>query len=313
MQILKIKFNLGGQFVRLMIEKFLDYLLVEKGYAAHTKNAYQMDIESFAAFCKRTYPQLNIEAATYFHIRAWIVFMTQLRLSNRTINRKVISLKHFYKFLQKIQRIDKNPLDGHKSLKESHQVQVPFSQNEIHKMFDLTVGNSFSQRRDKLILELLYTTGIRRAELLSLTESAIDFYEQQIKIVGKRNKERYLPISDSLRDTLRDYIKLKKKKYPCAPFFLITDKGKKVTEYYVYKLVKESLQKVSLKVKKSPHMLRHSFATHLLETDVSLNTVKELLGHSSLASTQIYAHVNLKDLKQKYNQAHPRASKINKL
>lgn len=295
-----------------MIEKFLEYLIIEKNYSEHTKNAYQRDIFAFQNFCADKKKHFDIKTATYSEVRNWIVFMMQKKLSNKTINRKIIALKHFYKFLQKIQMIKKNPLQAHKLLKEKENIQVPFSKEEIQKMFDLMPEDNFSQIRDKLILEIFYKTGIRRSELLKMDEHSIDFHLKQIKIIGKGNKERFLPIPDCLKANLKKYIKFKEERFSSSDFFWTTDKGKEIKEYYVYKLVRDSLQKISLKIKKSPHMLRHSFATHLLENEVSLNTIKEMLGHSSLAATQIYTHLNLKDLKQKCHKSHPRTSKMEK-
>ena len=294
-----------------MVQSFVDYIIIERGYSLHTKKAYQRDIEVFERFCKEKIENFQLKEACYANVRDWIVSMVEAGLSNRTINRKMASLQHFYKFLQKIQIIKENPLDKHKSLKIAKRLQVPFSQKEIERLFARMPANNFSQIRDRLIVELLYKTGIRRAELISLTHRSIDFSKEQIKILGKRNKQRYIPMLPSLKEILEKYVVFRKDLHQQTDALLVTDKGKRITENFVYKLVNQTLTKVSQKVKKSPHMLRHSFATHLLEADVSLGTVKELLGHSSLASTQVYTHINLKNLKQMYNQAHPRASKKN--
>ena len=231
-------------------------------------------------------------------------------LSNRSINRKVSSLKSFYKYLQKIKLIDINPLANHKVLKTSKKIQIPFSSSEVNTVLSsFSIDHSFEESRDRLIVELFYSTGMRRAELINLRVNSVNFAEKQIKVIGKRNKERLIPLLPSVIKSLQSYIKKRELINSSDSFLFVTQKGNKVYETLVYRVINNYFSKVSSKLKKSPHILRHSFATHLLNEGADLNSVKELLGHSSLASTQVYTHNSLEQLKKVYKQAHPRSTK----
>ena len=293
-----------------MIASFLEYLLLEKNYSAHTITAYKNDLTSFASFCKQEYEVDSVVNVNYAQIRAWIVVLVDRGVSTNTINRKVSSLRSFYKFLQKISQIEVNPLVKHKALKVVKKIQVPFSEDEVALVIDdLSIGNDFVSVRNKLLVELLYATGIRRAELLHLKVSSINLSSKSIKVLGKRNKERVLPLLPLVIDTLEKYLELRKSIARDESYLLLTEKGNKIYETLVYRVINKYFSKVSTKVKKSPHILRHSFATHLLNQGADLNSVKELLGHSSLASTQVYTHNSLEKIKKVYNQAHPRSHK----
>jgi integrase/recombinase XerC len=292
-----------------LIDSFLDYVSLEKKYSLNTSLAYKNDLISFRDFLITEYSQEELVAANYGQIRNWIVSLVDSDISNRTINRKVSSLKSFYKFLQKSEQIKVNPLSKHKALKVAKKVQVPFTSKEINSVIDIvSEKNDFISVRNKLIVELFYSTGIRRIELINIKERNISFSENTIKVLGKRNKERFVPLLQSVVSTLKNYLELKREFSLGLEELFITVKGNKIYETLVYRIINSYFSKVSSKVKKSPHILRHSFATHLLNEGADLNSVKELLGHSSLASTQVYTHNSLEVIKKVYNQAHPRGN-----
>jgi len=293
-----------------LIDAFLEYLSLEKKYSLHTVTAYKNDLRSFKDFLVSEYDQENFLEVHYPQIRNWIVVLVGENLSNRTINRKISSLKSLYKFLQKTSQIEVNPLSQHKSLKTEKRVQVPFTTKEINAVIcQIEVGDDFISTRDKLIVELFYSTGIRRAELINIKSRDISFSDSTIKVLGKRNKERFVPLLTSVVETLEKYLELKKDFSIGLEELFITKKGNKIYETLVYRIINSYFSTVSSKEKKSPHILRHSFATHLLNQGANLNSVKELLGHSSLAATQVYVQNSLDAIKKVYNQAHPRSTK----
>ncbi|MFT6066399.1 MAG: integrase/recombinase XerC [Paraglaciecola sp.] len=282
----------------------------EKKYSGHTVAAYKNDLISFRDFIVTEYNQEELMEVQYPQIRNWIVSLVDDKISNRTINRKVSSLKSFYKFLQKSEQIKINPLSKHKALKIAKKVQVPFTAKEINAVIEnINEEADFTAVRNKLMVELFYSTGIRRAELINIKENNISFSDGTIKVLGKRNKERFVPLLQSVVSTLKKYLELKKEFSIDLEELFITEKGNKIYETLVYRIINSYFSHVSSKVKKSPHILRHSFATHLLNEGADLNSVKELLGHSSLASTQVYTHNSLDVIKKVYNQAHPRGNK----
>ncbi len=292
------------------ITAFLEYLFLEKSYSKHTVTAYKTDLIAFKDFCAVSYNQENLTEIKYGQVRSWVVSLVAADISNNTINRKVSSLKSFYKFLQKTSQIESNPLSKHKALKVAKKVQVPFTSREINAVLENMDGDQgFDLCRNKLVVELLYSTGMRRAELINIKEVDVDIENQTIKVLGKRNKERYVPILSSVVGTIKEYQVLKVAIAGNSGFFLITSKGNKLYETLVYRIINSYFSQISSKVKKSPHILRHSFATHLLNEGADLNSVKELLGHSSLASTQVYTHNSLDAIKKVYKQAHPRSNK----
>jgi integrase/recombinase XerC len=292
-----------------LIDSFLDYVSLEKKYSLHTSIAYKNDLISFRDFLITEYNQEELVAVNYGQIRNWIVSLVDRNISNRTINRKVSSLKSFYKFLQKSEQIKVNPLSKHKALKVAKKVQVPFTSKEINSVIDIvSEENDFISARNKLIVELFYSTGIRKIELINIKEGNISLSENTIKVLGKRNKERFVPLLRSVVPSLKNYLELKTEFSLGLEELFITVKGNKIYETLVYRIINSYFSRVSSKVKKSPHILRHSFATHLLNEGADLNSVKELLGHSSLASTQVYTHNSLEVIKKVYNQAHPRGN-----
>ena len=293
-------------------EAFLSYLSLEKNYSPHTVKAYSTDISNFTAFCFENYAVSDIDKVSYSLIRSWIVSLVNASVSNRTINRKIASLKAYYKFLQRIEKIDANPLAKHKALKTSKKLEVPFSETEMHEVLkQMAFQEGFEGCRDKLIIELLYTTGIRRAELINLKLSDVNIQGRTIKVLGKLNKERIVPLLETSLEAYEDYmvernllIVIEDEKH----VFLLKS-GCKIYETLVYRVINKYLSEVSSKVKKSPHILRHTFATHLLNKGADLNSVKGLLGHSSLASTQVYTHNSIAELKKVHVASHPRSKK----
>lgn len=293
-------------------DAFRDYLQLEKKYSPHTISAYLNDIQFFESFNKNTFDEESIEKVNYSQIRTWIVSLVEDSVSNATINRKVQSLKAFYKFLLKTKQIEVSPLLKHKALKTPKTLQIPFSDKEMSavlKNAESPVG--FEAIRDQLIIDLFYTTGIRRAELIQLKTANVNLSTNSIKVLGKRNKERIIPILPIVLVQFNKYMSERAdlEMINDNEFFFLTKKGLKLNNSFVYRLINSYFSAVSNKVKKSPHVLRHTFATHLLNNGADLNSVKELLGHSSLASTQIYTHSNLSELKKVYQESHPRNQK----
>ncbi|WP_281631390.1 tyrosine-type recombinase/integrase [Flavobacterium luteolum] len=291
-------------------EAFSDYLLLEKKYSSHTVGAYLNDIMSFESFVKESFDQESVDLVNYSQVRSWIVFLVDQDISNVSINRKMASLKAFYKFLLKSKQIEVSPMLKHKSLKTPKVIQVPFSEKELKdllEVIDVPVG--FEEIRDRLIVEMFYVTGMRRAELIHLMIKNVDRSSNTIKVLGKRNKERIIPILPIIADQIDFYIKERSdlERLVDLDYFFVSKKGLKLSESFVYRLINSYFSRVSEKVKKSPHVLRHTFATHLLNNGADLNSVKELLGHSSLASTQVYTHNSLAELKKVYKGAHPRS------
>ncbi|MCF7569520.1 tyrosine-type recombinase/integrase [Sabulilitoribacter arenilitoris] len=293
-------------------KSFTDYLLLEKNYSALTVNAYKTDLESFYEFIKTEYGTNTINKVNYPQIRSWIVSMVENGLSNRSINRKVSALNTYFKFLLKTGDIITNPLAKHKALKTSKKIQVPFSEDEIMTVLnDIDFENDFEGIRNKLIIELFYSTGIRRIELVELKLTSVNLDNKTLKVLGKRNKERIVPLLNSVVQTISKYLisRNKLENIMDVDFLFLTKKGIKIYETLVYRIINEYFSLASSKVKKSPHILRHSFATHLLNQGADLNAVKELLGHSSLAATQVYTHNSIAELKKVHVKAHPRSEK----
>jgi len=297
----------------MSLHSFISYLLLEKNYSKHTASAYKKDIQSFADFCRDEYVLEHINNVEYNIIRNWIVSLVNADISNRTVNRKVASLKAYYKFLQRIGNIDTNPLAKHKALKTSKKVEVPFSEEEMQRILSqLPFEDDFEGRRDKLIIELFYTTGIRRSELINLKINDVDIAGRSIKVLGKRNKERIIPLLAPTIDLFLSYFLYRNalESILDKEHVFLARSGNKIYETLVYRIINGYFSKVSSKVKRSPHILRHTFATHLLNKGADLNSVKELLGHSSLASTQVYTHNSIAELKKVHSSTHPRGKKL---
>jgi integrase/recombinase XerC len=293
-------------------EAFRDCLQLEKKYSPHTVLAYCNDIASFESFNYVHFEQETIDQVNYSQIRSWIVSLVDLDVSNVSVNRKIASLKAYYKFLLKTKQIEVSPLLKHKALKTPKKIQIPFSEKEVDAVLEhLQNPSGFEAIRDKLIIDLFYTTGMRRTELIHLKVANVNFANHTVKVLGKRNKERIIPVLPVISSQFESYL-LERSNLESqidVDYFFLTKKGLKINESFVYRLINSYFSTVSEKVKKSPHILRHTFATHLLNNGADLNSVKELLGHSSLASTQVYTHNSLAELKKVYKEAHPRNQK----
>jgi len=291
---------------------FIDYLTLERKYSPHTVTAYKNDLENFFEFASGEYHYTEIKTIHYSIIRSWIVKLVDSGISNTSVNRKISSLRTYYKFLLKVGDIEVSPLAKHKSLKTSKKLQVPFSEKEIENVLNLlNEEKDFNGVRNKLIVELFYSTGIRRTELVNIKLNDVSLSQKTIKVLGKRNKERIIPLLPSVAKTIEEYLGLRNDlpNSNDSVFLFLTLKGVKVYETLVYRIINSYFSSASEKVKKSPHILRHSFATHLLNEGADLKAVKELLGHTSLASTQVYTHNSIAKLKQVYQNSHPRNSK----
>ncbi len=295
----------------MSIDRFLDYITHEKKYSPHTRVAYQKNLTDFRDFCEVKFEMKQIDQVDYSQIRAWIISLVEKKNTNRTVNRKISVLRSYYKFLLRTETISTTPLKLHRPLKISKKVNVPFSTDEIDRLLnsDLFSAN-YEGTLQKTIISLFYYTGIRRQELIDLKISSIDFETASIKVLGKRNKERIIPLLVEAVDCLKIYLSYKKDlSLRNQNYFFCTETGLKLNERFVYQTVNYYFGVVSTKVKKSPHMLRHSFATHLINNGADLNSVKELLGHKSVAATQIYTHSSLDRIKEIYVKAHPRGKK----
>ncbi|MES2575809.1 MAG: tyrosine-type recombinase/integrase [Bacteroidota bacterium] len=293
-------------------DAFRDYLQLERKYSPHTVNAYLNDVNFFESFNKNQFDQENIDQVNYSQIRSWIVSLVDDDMLNVSVNRKIASLKAFYKFLLKTKQIEVSPLQKHKALKTPKTLQIPFSEKEVGDVLSqIQNPEGFEEKRDKLIIDLFYTTGIRRTELIHLKVANVSTLNNTIKVLGKRNKERIVPLLPIVSQQLTLYLSERTRLENIVDdgFFFLTKKGLKLNESFVYRLINMYFSTVSEKVKKSPHILRHTFATHLLNNGADLNSVKELLGHSSLASTQVYTHSSLSELKKVYEKSHPRNQK----
>ena len=289
----------------MSLKAFSEYLVLEKTYSKHTVLAYIGDAETFQEFLNKHHNSEDIAQVGYSEIRQWIVELVNNDISNRTINRKVSSLKTYFKFLLKTQSIEVNPLKHHKALKVGKKVQLPFSEQELKDVLENSIEvNDFESARNQLIIELFYATGIRRIELVNIKLLDIDVSKKLVKVLGKRNKERYIPLIESSVSSLKKYLeyRIQLPLIENNEMLFLT----KIYEKLVYRIINKYFSEASTKAKCSPHVLRHSFATHLLNQGADLNAVKELLGHTSLAATQVYTHNSITELKKVYAKSHPR-------
>lgn len=291
-----------------MVDKFLDYIKVEKRYSEHTLTSYKKDLEDFLSFVMNTEGSQNLVQVDKKVIRNFLVHLTENNFQKRSINRKLSALRSFYHYLLKIGEIKVSPLESVSSLKFYPEKQIPISEEEMNDLSEILAQDE-EHLLEKTIIETLYQTGMRKAELCNLLYENISFSTNEIKVKGKGNKERIIPISTHLAEFLNEYKLLRKPKPEYEIYFFIQANGKKLTEKFVYSVVNRYLSIVTSKKKKSPHILRHSFATHVLNHGAEISKVKKLLGHSSLASTQVYTNGNIEQLKKVFNQAHPRANR----
>ena len=286
---------------------FFEFLKHEKKLSAHTILAYENDLNQFFNFINIESERFSVSEINYQHIRSWITYLLDNKLTPQSVNRKLSTLKTFFKFLMKQNSIQFNPMLKISGPKNNKRLPVFVEENQMENLFtEIEFDEDFIGIRDKLILDILYQTGLRRSELTHLTEANTNILASTIKVIGKRNKERIVPISFSLKRNLEAYLKVKEELNLQNMMLLVNEKGNALTENALYLIVKKYLTQVTTIQKKSPHVLRHTFATHLLNNGASILAVKNLLGHASLSATQIYTHTTIEVLKKSYKKAHPR-------
>ncbi|MEP1095300.1 MAG: tyrosine-type recombinase/integrase [Cyclobacteriaceae bacterium] len=291
-----------------MVETFLKYLSFEKRYSVHTVEAYKKDLSQFTQYLKSDFELDDLAEAKHTHLRGWIVSLMETDLSPKSVNRKIATLKSLYKFLLAREYVEVNPASKLKPLKTAKNLPTFVKEEEISSLLDrVEFADDFEGKRDKLLLELFYATGIRLSELTGLKDSDVSVHNSTLKVLGKRNKERIIPIPETLVLLTEEYKEKKKEVGMFSEFLILTDAGKQAYPMFIQRKVKTYLQAVTTLSKKSPHVLRHSFATHLLNKGADLNAVKDLLGHTSLAATQVYTHNSIEKLKSAFDQAHPKA------
>jgi integrase/recombinase XerC len=293
-----------------MFKDFLDYLSNEKRYSVHTLTSYELDLTQFCAFLEKHYEKLPPAEASFPIIRTWLAELASGDYEAKSIQRKIACLRSFYKFLLRENKIRVNPMLRIKAPKSKKALPVFVEEQKLNDLFnDEFFTEDFSGQRDRVVLELLYGTGIRLSELIGLKESDVSFFDRHIRVLGKGKKERIIPVHDELFTLLKHFVKLKSEAGFNSPKIILTDQGEEAEAYpmLVYRIVRKYLDQITTVDKRSPHVLRHSFATHLLNKGAELSAIKDLLGHSSLAATQVYTHNSLEQLKQVFKQAHPKA------
>lgn len=293
-------------FMEKILEQYADYLIKEKRYSLKTWRAYSDDVKSFFDYIN-TEDKIELSQIDYSVIRTWVVYLSENDYSSLSINRKISSLKSFFKFLYQRKLIVEYPLAVHKSLKVDKSLQIPFSEDEMKLVLQDVNLDDYDELLRVVIISVFYFLGIRKSELINLKISDVDFFASQIKVLGKRNKERIIPMNAKMVDLLKRYL-LQRAQVDVnhLQLLILLKNGNKLNETFVYRLINSYFRGVTSKSKKSPHMLRHTFATHMLNNGADLNSIKELLGHSSLSSTQIYTQTSLSELKKVYKNAHPR-------
>ncbi len=292
-----------------MLELFLKYLRFEKRYSDHTVSSYKIDLQQFENFIKEEFNLKQFNSVNHRTARSWIINLSSENLAPTTINRKIASVKAFYKYLISREKLNKNPFKKITLLKKEKKLPKFIKEKDIKIMFDQSkFENNLTDFRNLLILELLYGTGIRLSELINLKIKDCDLNKSQIKVLGKRNKERIVPINNSIKSQLKKYLILRtEKEINESEYLIITSKYEKSYPMLIYRIVKENLSKTINSEKYNPHILRHTFATHLVNKGANINAVKDLLGHSSLAATQIYTHNSIEKLKETFKASHPKA------
>ncbi len=292
-----------------MIDSFESFLIHEKRFSQHTCRAYLNDLYQFTEFVKATFEIHDPLTLDHSHLRSWIIHLMERGQQPRSVNRKIATLKSFYKFCVKRGVLESNPASRLKSVKTAKDLPQFVSEVDMMQLLtELDFSSDFSGTRDQLMLELFYATGMRLSELIGLKTTSVNPYDQSLKVLGKRNKERIIPIHRELQELLNIYTPMRKDMAKAGQdHLLLTDAGESLYPVFVYRTVKKYLSQITTLSKKSPHVLRHTFATHLLNKGADLKAVKDLLGHASLASTQIYTHNSIEKLKAVFDQAHPKA------
>ena len=292
-----------------MLELFLKYLRFEKRYSDHTVSSYNIDLKQFIEFIEKEFGLKKLNSVNYRIARSWIINLSSENLTSATINRKIASAKSFYKYLISREKLNENPFKKISLLKKEKKLPSFIKEKDIKLMFDQSkFKNNLIDIRNLLILELLYGTGIRLSELINLKIKDCDLNKSQIKVLGKRNKERIIPINKNIKSQLQKYLILRtQKEIKISEYLIITSKYEKSYPMFIYRIVKENLSKTINSEKYNPHILRHTFATHLVNKGANINAIKDLLGHSSLAATQIYTHNSIEKLKETFQTSHPKA------
>lgn len=293
-------------------EKFIQYLRVERNYSSHTEISYFDDISQFEEYIIGEKGQFDPTSVDSNDIRIWLSLLMEQGLKARSVNRKLSALKSFFRFLKKKEVIELNPAETVTGPKANKRLPSFVNNSEIAKVIDdpLEYPDDFRGHRDRFLIELLYLTGMRRAELIALKDSDIDFTACTLRVTGKRNKQRIIPFSDATKDKLKEYMAVRDAEIENkSPFLFVKEDGEPLYPKLVYNVIHNHLNSIPTLAKKSPHVLRHSFATEMLNNGAEINAVKELLGHASLASTEVYTHVTFEELKKAYHKAHPRAKK----
>ena len=297
-----------------MIVGFLDYLTHERAYSSHTVTSYENDLRAFGAYLEQTENGLDVVDADADLVRGWAMELMASGMKATTVNRKLSSLRTFYKYLLKKGEIDVSPMQGVGGPKKAKPLPQFVRETDMERMLCATAqGESWQEAREHVILQLFYETGIRLSELVGLNDGDVDFGRMAIKVTGKRNKQRIVPIGQGMADSLKRYMEMRNENFQFLIFdfqfpLFVTDKGQRVYPNWVYRLVRKNLSQVVTLKKRSPHVLRHTFATAMLNNEAELEAVKELMGHESVSTTQIYTHTTFEELKKAYHQAHPRAS-----
>jgi len=292
-----------------LINTFLNFIKNEKRFSIHTQKSYRNDLLQFYNYVQKDFGIENLKNVKYDMVRSWVVSLLENGLSERTVNRKLSSLRSFYKYLVQKTEITENPVGNIKALKQKKRLPTFVKQESMNRLFERSFyPEDFVGERDRMIISMLYYTGMRLSELIELKQIAIN--NKEIKVFGKGAKERIIPISESFYQIIKEYIQLKENNFSkTTEYFLVTDKGQKMYEKFVFRKVNHYLSLVTTQKKRSPHVLRHTFATQMLSNGADLNAVKELLGHESLMATQVYTHNSLEKLKGIYKQSHPRSEK----
>jgi len=293
-----------------LIDSFLDYLRLERAYSPKTVQSYEIDLNEFEAYLRRTDAELSLETVAADNVRNWSMEMMEAGQKETSVNRRLSALRSFYRYLLRKGVIAVSPMQTVKGPKKKKPLPSFLREDEMNRLLDETdFGEGFEGERDRLIIELFYETGMRRAELVGLNEADVDFYRGQIKVTGKRNKQRLIPFGEELASALRTYLEEKASEVPEAEdgALFVMKNGRRVTDGWIYRMVRRNLSKVTTIKKRSPHVLRHTFATTMLNHEAELEAVKELLGHESVSTTEIYTHTTFEELKNAYSKAHPRA------
>ncbi len=292
-----------------LIEKYIKHLRYERNYSLHTEISYLEDLSQFESFVKSRITDVEIEAVDGDIVRRWIISLMEAGLTARTVNRKLSALKSFYKYLQRIGVTEINPLRQITGPKMKKSLPAFVNHADMETILDEdNFDDSYESVRNKTILELFYITGMREAELIGLKDVDVDFYNKTVQVTGKRNKQRLIPLGEASLSRLQQYLDRREEEFGGGcEYFFVKDDNTKLTPSFVYKMVHEALSVISTLPKASPHVLRHSFATNMLNNGADINAVKEILGHASLASTEVYTHTTFEELKKIYDKAHPRA------